>query len=279
MKALIDGDILCYQYGSLTDERGSPLTWNLIVNHLNAKIKEICDKVDADECIIFMTGNNNFRKEEATIKPYKGTRPAEKPHSYERVKAYLESGKVYPVTICEDYEADDGMSIAQTDSIEEIESAELEVEMHGTYHGSFPQDTCICSNDKDLRMVPGYHYSWSVGEDIKEKPMEWVDHTQGLRWFFTQLLTGDSVDNILGIFGMGPKSAAVLRLKDMEDTIDMYLNVQLEYEKRFGNYWKMFMYENARLLWMLRTEDDDIRNFLEKLESQRQNIIKESEEF
>jgi hypothetical protein len=50
----------------------------------------------------------------------------------------------------------------------------------------------------------------------------------------------------------------------------MYNHVQKHYEDRFGSYWEMFMHENARLLWMLRSEDDDIRKDLMKYEGFRQ---------
>ncbi len=264
MKALIDGDILCYSYGSLNDEQGRPLTWNLIVNHLNAKIREICDKVGADEYCIYITGDNNFRKTEATIKPYKGNRKdLEKPHSHDRVKKYLTSGKPHPFEICEDWEADDGMAMAQ----------EYEYD-NDLWYGA----TCICSNDKDLRMVPGYHYSWAVGSKIKEKPMTWISEEEGNKWFFTQLLTGDPTDNIPGLYRVGPKNAEKL-LHGLTEPLSLYSKVYEQYECRFGSYWKLFMHENARLLYMLRSPDDDVRIWLDELEEKRIEALRNEEKF
>jgi len=139
--------------------------------------------------------------------------------------------------------------------------------------------TVICSRDKDLLMVPGYHFCWSVGGK-KAKKHETVDEPffvaeiQGMRWFFKQLLMGDkSVDNIPGLHNIGEKSALVKKIDDMDSVEDMYAHVRKQYENYFGSYWKMFMHENARLLWMLQTPDDDIRDLLEMYEEGRQEVI------
>ena len=254
MKALIDGDILLYQYGSLVDESGQPLKWNLIVNHLNAKIREIKEKTECDEYCVYISGDTNFRKEEATIKPYKGNRKdLEKPHSYQRVKDYLSSGKYHPVHITDGYEADDALGIEQCKDF---------------------QKTVLCSNDKDLGMIPGWHYGWAVSDRIKEKPKYWVSELDGWTWFFTQLLTGDPTDNIPGLYRVGPKNAEKL-LDGLIEPLSLYCKVQAEYECRFGSYWELFMHENARLLWMFRKEDDDVRDILNEFESFRQKELEE----
>jgi hypothetical protein len=249
-----------YQYGSLLDEEGKPLKWNLIVNHLNAKIQEIKEKTNSDSYHLYITGDNNFRKKEATIKPYKGNRKdVEKPHAYERVKGYLSSGNAHPVTVTDWYEADDALSIEQYST--------AVANGIGGLDGCW-EDTVICSNDKDLKMIPGYHYGWSVSDRIKEKPLYFVSEEQGWIWFFTQLLTGDPTDNIPGLYRVGPSNAKKL-LEGLTEPLSLYSKVQGEYEARFGSYWRMFMHENARLLWMLRSEDDDIRETLDEFENQR----------
>lgn len=79
---------------------------------------------------------------------------------------------------------------------------------------------------------------------------------------------GDNTDNILGLYKLGKVSADKL-LNNTETELDMYTIVQKEYEARFGSYWKMFLHENARLLWMLRNEQDDIRDLLNEYEQLR----------
>ena len=111
--------------------------------------------------------------------------------------------------------------------------------------------TIICSRDKDLNMVPGYHYGWEAGL-CKERPVWFQDDLGGLKLFYKQLLTGDSTDNILGLFRTGPKAASVLRIDSMDNELDMYVSVFKEYQDRFGAYAEKFLIENARLLWMLQ---------------------------
>lgn len=264
MKALIDGDILLYLIGSATDDEGNPLSWPLTFARLKGKIDQIVRDVGADEFVIYITGEGNFREEEATIKPYKGNRNAPKPHHYQKIKDYFRKTKDMEVVWCEGYEADDGMSMEQY--LLHIGDA------LGTESDYITRQTVICSLDKDLRMVPGNHFEWSRTIQGKEIPSKYyfVDKLEGQRWFFQQLLMGDSTDNILGLFGVGKKSTLVTAIDKIYDTQDMYNHVQKHYEDRFGSYWEMFMHENARLLWMLRSEDDDIRKDLMKYEGFRQ---------
>lgn len=282
MKALIDADILCYSFGSLTDDEGHPLRKDLIMNHLNSKIKEIKERSGSDEYLLFLSGDNNFRKKEGTIKPYKGTRPSEKPHAFPYVKEFLASGKVHPVQICDGYEADDGLGIAQFSEISKqvllCRAQRNDWDTRSDYVETLKQNpgTCICSNDKDMLMIPGYHYSWSVSDRIKEKETHWVDEEEADYNFFSQLLTGDSTDNIPGLYGIGPTKAK-RRLDGLTGALSLYCKVRQEYENYFGSYWRMFMYENARLLWIWRKENDDVREWLDELEDQR--LIQEKEMF
>jgi DNA polymerase-1 len=59
--------------------------------------------------------------------------------------------------------------------------------------------------DKDLRSVPGWHWN----PDKEEAPVL-VDEALADRNFYTQWLTGDSTDNVPGIWKLGPKKAATL---------------------------------------------------------------------
>jgi hypothetical protein len=253
MKALIDGDVLCYSVGSATDDEGKPLSWPLTFARLKGKIEQIVRDSGADEFAVYVTGKGNFRHTEATIKPYKGNRNEPKPHHYQRVRDYFSKAQDIEVVWCEGYEADDGMSIDQCENIE---------------------PTIICSIDKDLDMVLGWHYQWVVG-DRKPRPPYFVDYIDGMRWFFKQLLMGDTTDNILGLYNVGKKSTLVTKLDTMENVQEMYDHVQRYYEKYFGSYWRMFLNENARLLWMLEQEDDDVRDSLDVLECNRQKKLEE----
>lgn len=232
MRGLTDGDILVYELAELKNEVGQiiPLGWSM--NALHSRLAWIKERSTADTQELFLTGKDNFRKDVATIVPYKGTRKKEKPKWYHEIRFEME--KNLGAIVIDGMEADDAMSI--------IGYAD-------------PDNTIICSRDKDLNMVPCWHYGWEAGL-AKETPLWKQDEVGGHRLFFKQLLTGDSVDNILGLFGVGKKSALLTPLDGMDDVYDMILHVHKHYVDRFGSYAEQFMSENGKLLWMLQTEDD-----------------------
>ena len=120
--------------------------------------------------------------------------------------------------------------------------------------------TIICSIDKDLRNTPGWHYNWNKDE----KPV-WVSEEEATYNFYKQLLTGDRVDNIQGIPGIGPKKAEKI-LEECDSELGMYLAVHEAYaeylDKEAGaevSVWDIdqVLLENARLLWMVRELDEN----------------------
>ena len=133
---------------------------------------------------LYLTGENNFREEVATILPYKGNRTQDKPVHYQRRKEYL-IGK-HQALVIGDEEADDALSYNQ-----------YRFNKEGT-------SSIICSIDKDLNQVPGWHYN-----STKDKVYH-VTQAEGIRWFYEQLLQGDSADNIPGLKGVGPKTATTI---------------------------------------------------------------------
>ena len=68
--------------------------------------------------------------------------------------------------------------------------------------------------------------------------------------FYEQCLKGDTSDNVKGIEGIGKKKAEKL-LVNCQSEEEMFRIVRDTY----GNDEEFLM--NARVLWILRTEDDD----------------------
>ena len=231
MKALIDADWFAYAHGGAKDDEGNPLSWPLVASRINQQIKNITDFSGADSYQLYLTGTGNFRENVATIRVYKGNRPSSKPHHFTRVRDYLT--KFRGASIVEGMEADDAVSIEQYTS----EWRQLE-----------PGNTIICSIDKDLDNTPGWHYNW-----IKDERY-WIDETTASQNFYCQLLIGDTVDNIPGLYGVGKSSKLLSDIRDYDSELDMYTKVREEYEKRFGSYWHQFLLENAQLLWILRED-------------------------
>ena len=101
--------------------------------------------------------------------------------------------------------------------------------------------TAIATIDKDLLMVEGLHYNYNT--------REWkvVTHEEGTRFFYKQMLTGDRVDNITGIRGIGDKKAD--KLLDAHDDWDALIIEKYMEEFEHGYHRAV---ENTQLLWMLQ---------------------------
>jgi 5'-3' exonuclease len=97
------------------------------------------------------------------------------------------------------------------------------------------------SLDKDLDQVSGWHYNFV------KKNKYFITEAEGLLNFYMQFLVGDSVDNIKGARGIGPKKARIL-LEDKTEP-EMWATVveHLGEERAI---------ENGHLLYMLRHKED-----------------------
>lgn len=265
MKPLIDGDILVYQAafgGEMVEEDGEKviLGFDYVAALLDKSIADICLAVGAtEEPILYLTGEGNFRDKIAITKPYKGNRTKPKPFHYANARAYLLG---LPNTVlCEGIEADDGMSIEQ----------ERNTNL-AAFHNDAPETytrTIICTRDKDLRMVEGNHYGWEFAGQPEFYP-QWVDDLgtisydtkknklsgTGMLFFYSQLITGDSVDNIPGLPKKGPK-AAWNALSNTNTKGEAFEAVRELYREVVGDDWEVYMLEQGRLLWMVRELDGE----------------------
>jgi hypothetical protein len=312
MKALIDADIIRYEvgsYGQYVNDDGVEVAKNfdVVADALDHKVQEICALCWAtEEPILFLSmdartkkrdshkidrqiarleikkgGYNegdceyheianevakfekekeykpNFREAVATKKGYKECRKGSvKPLHYDNLTAYILA--TYDCVMAEGLEADDLLSIYQ--------------------RRAEPLTTIICSRDKDLKMVPGMHFSWECGKQAQFGP-EKVDELGRLRpiyrgkttkgepklaelkgtgmlFFLAQLITGDPVDSIPGLQGAGV-AAAYKALKDVTSVDEGFKAVKELYVKKFDNEWKESLLEQGRLLWMVAELGED----------------------
>jgi hypothetical protein len=281
MKPLIDGDILRYEIGFSGEivEEGNivPLKFQRVQDLLDQKIQLICEEVGATEApTIFLTGDSylakkhlkteyipNFREAIAISKGYKGTRVSKKPFHFYNITEYLLA--VYDCNISVGLEADDMMCIKQYEDWRHAYKVVNELTVEKKDYNSF--NTIICSRDKDLRMCPGWHYSWECGKQLAMGPT-YTDQVgflrkkedgkvigYGMKFFLYQMLAGDVVDNIPGCRGVGAVGAFKL-LHPITDQVKMFAEVHSLYKEKHGEDFKTYMKEQANLLWMVRELDD-----------------------
>lgn len=182
--ALIDGDILTYRIGFTTQEEEE---W-VALARVNTYIDNILFDSNASDYIIYLTGDNNYRKH--LYPEYKMNRVQARPKHYQAIRDYLV--KHEQAEIQEDQEADDAMGIKQMAMAEKVyEDGEWLTDYR----------SIICSIDKDLYQIPGRHYNFVNSKRVFVTPDE------GLAFFYQQLLTGDRVDNIPGLPKVGPVKA------------------------------------------------------------------------
>ena len=209
---------------SYAERKRKPESWDSTKDSVIKYVEDILKGYPSYEG--WLSGNSNFRYQAATILPYKGNRDSvSKPTHYDTIRQFLVDS--YDAKISVGMEADDAIGLAHT-----------------------PGETLIVTVDKDLDCIPGDHFNWQ--KDIKYT----VSEVDANRHFFKQVLTGDPTDNILGLYGIGEKSAYVKRLKALEDTSDMNELVLKEYIARFGpRYGPQFLKETAALVWILQKRE------------------------
>lgn len=244
MRALIDGDRIPYAFGGFKDDDGYPLSWGLLSSRIDDNIEQLLQGSGSDSYCVYLTADDgsNFRHSIATIRKYKGNRSPDKPFWFESIRRYLI--EKYQAEVVTGIEADDALGIEQYNDFHYYEVKMANWDALGGYQKL--ANTIICSVDKDLDLIPGWHYN-----ELKDEKY-FISEIDAYHNFFCQLLTGDPVDNIPGLFGVGRKSKLLNDVRSCQDSRDMYLLVKKAYEDRFGSYWRMFLWENASLLWIKR---------------------------
>lgn len=212
---LIDGDIISYRT-AFSKEAESLEEYKSVAD---GYIKNIIKNADPfiKDYTVFLSGSGNFRKQVAVTKEYKGNRTAEKPEHLEAIRTHLLTS--HPSDLSDNEEADDRIAIEAT----RVGIAAI-----------------ICSIDKDFDQVPGWHYNFVKFSRYL------VTKKEALLNFYCQILTGDRIDNVQGIRGIGPKKACK-HLQEFTTELEMFNKCVELFESRDR------VIENATLLWLRRT--------------------------
>ena len=229
--AIIDADSILYQIAHV---QPSPA---LCKKALDDSLKEIMAATEADNGLVFIKGIDNFRY--AVSADYKGNRKNNiEPEVKDRIDMLYEYSKDFCVE-SDQAEADDYCGVA----------AQLAIDANETY--------VVCHIDKDLDMIPGWHYNFRKKEFYNVTPEEGYYH------LMKQVLTGDATDNIQGIKGLGPKTAEkILSNVAYEYMFDKVIDT---YKLKIGNDWEDVLCKTANLIY-IRMRSDDFRTLtLEEL--------------
>jgi hypothetical protein len=213
--AIIDADIICYRVGFASEDSDEAICLARVTTLVNEIVYR---DLKCDDYKAYITGKGNYRNDIAVTEPYKGNRKdAKRPKHYDAIRTHLQR---LGAELVEGQEADDAVAIEATST------------------GGW-----IVSIDKDLDQVAGWHYNFVKHEEY------YVTEEQALRNFYTQMLTGDRTDNIIGLKGIGPKKAEKI-LVDCKTEEEMYATVVKSYLE--AGLTEERITENAGLLWLRR---------------------------
>lgn len=144
------------------------------VENALALVRGAIDSLPEGTREVWLSGVGNFRDSIATIAKYKGNRDAAaRPTYYKEIIQYLKDK--YQANSTSGEEADDRLGIRA---------------------GEDP-NSVVVSFDKDLDQIPGKHYNWVTKEAYEVSPKLAAMN------FYCQVLSGDRVDNVPGLEGIG----------------------------------------------------------------------------
>lgn len=112
--------------------------------------------------------------------------------------------------------------------------------------------------DKDLKQIPGYSWYPKLDDDTEIKEIEHTDLDKADWFFHRQWITGDSTDNVPGIWKMGPKKAeALLNATTPDKYTELVLSLyETRLNKEGNNYTPDDAMAMARAVRILRNGED-----------------------
>lgn len=222
--ALIDVDSMLYMvaYGEKSIEVAKRTIIDMVV--------KIIRDLQVSQSYVFIKGSGNFRYEvDIEYKQQRGKGMAD---DYRQRVNKLYEVLQQEFTPCDGAEADDFCSIYNYDVLD---------------NGDCP---VVCHIDKDLNMIPGWHYHY------RKKELYWVSIENAYAFMMMQLLTGDPADNIKGIHRLGPVTAKkIIERVNYSKMLDIVLDI---WKDKQPETWKHNFTKAANCL-LIRSSIDDLR--------------------
>lgn len=149
---------------------------------INTMMEGMIADVEPEQVSFWLTGSTNFRDKVATVRPYKeDRRDKPKPKYFYDARDHLV--RRWNAQIVEGCEADDICCMIA----------------HSSMDDGHP--FVVAHIDKDLNSIPGWHYHF------EKKTWYWVSTEEAIKWFYIQVLAGDTTDCVPGLKGVAEKTA------------------------------------------------------------------------
>ncbi|WP_058358271.1 hypothetical protein [Xanthomonas translucens] len=247
--AHIDGDALAYHAAGPDEMPPGQCRHNVL-----ARVRKVKRLTGAETAVMHLTcpsSHKGHRYLIAQTRAYQGQRKTgRRPRNWQAARDCMATyeGSEYRTRLWTDREADDGIAHL-------CDTAALA----GT-------PAVVHADDKDLRQFAGRHLNWRTWQitDVPAGAYEVIGPDgllYGHKWFWTQLVTGDTADFIPGLPGQGSKAAEKL-LAGTKSNQDAYEAVSGLYKARLGAGWADYLVEQAGLLWMRTGAEGDVLDFL-----------------
>lgn len=236
--AHMDGDYAAYYCSGKDGTCPGDARYNVM-----SRVAKLKNFTGCEQLVMHLThpmSNKGNRFLSATVKPYQGQRGgSRKPENWAHLREFLENydGKEFVVRLWSDREADDGVAYM-------VENKLCTTGISDVIH----------TRDKDFRMFAGTHCTWENFQ-IVDVPLGCYDIVHdglqyGHKWFWTQMIQGDTVDHIPGIPRMG-EVAAVELLHGTTNNDEARGLVLGAYLNKYGeDEYLDRVVEQAHLLWM-----------------------------
>ncbi len=246
----VDGDGLAYYCAGKDDSAPG-----LARAALRDKVASAARVVGAERVVVLLTASGSHKGHRyaiARVKPYQGQRAnSRRPANWRALRDYME-GPEFPWPV-------ESTAVAEAD------------DLFGLYVYPNPEGAVIYTQDKDMRMLPGMHLDWVSHRAYTVQPGTdpvFNEKQYGHKWFWLQMLHGDTADNIPGLPKyLDPNDklkpvGEVTAGKLLADEQLLHLRVAELYRSFYGDRWLVEMMEQACLLWMRRDPSawDDCMN-------------------
>jgi 5'-3' exonuclease len=191
-------------------------------------MRDILRETESEQYHCFLTGPGNFRYE--LYPAYKANRKDKpKPVHLQACRDYLISN--WNAIVSNGNEADDLIGIEAT-AFDNM------------------RDYIICSIDKDLKQIPGFHWNFVTKDQVFVTPLD------GLKSFYKQLILGDVSDNIPGFDGKARQKWPKF-MQHHHDTIDSLADEHDMFSYIKGIYSnEVDIIINGKLLFIQRKEGE-----------------------